>query len=415
MKAIVRDDIIGLQSYVEAEFKYKKYIEIISECGGYCFINQIERFWKNEGGRYLVQKMEEAKLVKTDYFSKYKYLRLTANALKYLHYRNDERDFSGVPKNKISVQNLKTKPSEKVLFTSVLNFEYSQSADSNVYFLKKRQIELLEKALKINNSSEIEELDLKVNQLKEEYFKHEFTRLSQEENYKRIEQSNQEIINEVKLLEMEKLSLEEKNSFLRNYDDKIESIRNRISFLDKIIGSNDLYLRSINLLNTNMNNIAREHNLIEEEIEKLKDEQEDKNKSAEKFIKKISKMRDVSKIICLLDRGSHLHIFSTFVRYHKSNYLEILKNTVKLFREHNIEITIIKLYLITIFEPPQKLNLAMKKIEDNYSGSNIEFHWELFRTSHLEKYFDTVQDNIGYIKENHLEQFASLKDKLSRK
>ena len=40
MRAIVRDDIIKLESYVDAEFKYKKYIEILNDCGGYCFLDQ---------------------------------------------------------------------------------------------------------------------------------------------------------------------------------------------------------------------------------------------------------------------------------------------------------------------------------------------------------------------------------------
>ena len=37
MVGIVRDDIIKLETYVDAEFKYKEYIEVIAGCGGYCF------------------------------------------------------------------------------------------------------------------------------------------------------------------------------------------------------------------------------------------------------------------------------------------------------------------------------------------------------------------------------------------
>ena len=46
MKSIVRDDIISLESFVAAEFKYKYYLETLMKSGNYCFLDQFKRFIK---------------------------------------------------------------------------------------------------------------------------------------------------------------------------------------------------------------------------------------------------------------------------------------------------------------------------------------------------------------------------------
>ena len=51
MKAIVRDDIIALNSFVAAEFKYKIYLEMIMKAGNYCFLDQFKRFIRSEERR----------------------------------------------------------------------------------------------------------------------------------------------------------------------------------------------------------------------------------------------------------------------------------------------------------------------------------------------------------------------------
>lgn len=414
MKAIVRDDIIGLESYVDAEFKYKKYIEVIAECGGYCFIEQVERLWKSEGGRYLVQKMEDANLVKTHYFSKYKYLVLTPNALKYLYYRDDERDFSDIPKNKIPIKNIKPKPSDKVLFTSVLNFEHSQFGENNKFLLKKDHLEMLENSLKINNDLKIKKLDTDLSNLKEEYFKHKFAMERQEPIYIKLEESNKELNNKIKILDNEKLLLEEKSSFIKNNNNKIESIEEIINHLKEIISVNSYCLKSIDLTRKEMNDIAIKHNSKEKEIEQLYIEQREKNKLADEIIDKLITIRDVSKTICLI-QNNKMFLVSTFVKYHKLNYLEIIRDIISTCSKKGIEITTVELNIISIFEPPKRMNLALKKIEDNYNGTLIDFKWKHILSKKLDKYFDTVQDSIGYVKEDHVEQFAKLKDKLSKK
>lgn len=425
MKAMVRDDIIGLESYVDAEFKYRFFIEAISECGGYCFIEQIDRIYSDSGGRYLVQKMEDAKLVKTDYFSKYKYIRLTASALKYLRYRDDERDFSDIPKNEISVQNLKTNPSEKVLFTSVLNFEhYSFSNYYNFYFSKKKHLDYLEEVLKVDNNLEIEKLQLKISKLKEDYFEHKFAVTNQVTICNRLKEQNQEMENKIKSLTQEKELLLQKNNFLKSYDGDIDRIEGYISCFNKIIESNNSDLRSMYSIEQEMNSIGFEHNSTEKEIEKLRNEQEKKSKVANEIIHKLMKLRDVSKLICVLQPEGEedgcfyektIHIISTFVKYHKSNYLETIKDTIGFMDDHNFKIRRIKLDLVSIFKPSEQMYTQIKKIENYYKDSRIDFSWKYTKTDHLEKYFDTVQDNIGYIKEDHIEQFANLRDKLSKK
>ena len=63
-------------------------------------LDQFERLWQDEGGKYLAKKMEDANLIKTDYFSNYKYVRLTPSALKYLYYRDYKEGFLDTPKIK---------------------------------------------------------------------------------------------------------------------------------------------------------------------------------------------------------------------------------------------------------------------------------------------------------------------------
>ena len=121
MKAIVRDDIILLASFVEAEFKYKEYLEILKSCGNYCFLDQFKKLIPN--GQSIVNGMLENNLIATENINKnYKYIYLTDTAMKYLYLKDSEEDFSNIQKNRISVKKVLKNPTEKQLMSSSYKF-----------------------------------------------------------------------------------------------------------------------------------------------------------------------------------------------------------------------------------------------------------------------------------------------------
>lgn len=121
MKSIVRDDIIALESFVAAEFKYKYYLETLMKSGNYCFLDQFKRFIKN--GQAIVNGMIEHNLLALENINKnYKYIYLTDTAMKYLYLRDSEEDFSDVKKNRISVKKVDKNPTEKQLLSSAYKF-----------------------------------------------------------------------------------------------------------------------------------------------------------------------------------------------------------------------------------------------------------------------------------------------------
>lgn len=121
MRAEVRDDIIGLDSFVAAKFKFEKYIQLIRDAGNYCFLDQFKRHF--EKGAYIASQLEDSNLIKTATLNNnYKYIYLTDTAMKYLVLKDDPRDFSDVKKSSISVAKVNKYPSEKVLMSSALKF-----------------------------------------------------------------------------------------------------------------------------------------------------------------------------------------------------------------------------------------------------------------------------------------------------
>ena len=103
MKAIVRDDIIALDSFVAAEFKYKEYLELLMKSGNYCFLDQFKK--QIPSGESIVKGMIENNLLGTENLNNsYKYIYLSDTAMKYLYLRTSEEDFSKVKKNRISVK-----------------------------------------------------------------------------------------------------------------------------------------------------------------------------------------------------------------------------------------------------------------------------------------------------------------------
>ncbi|MCY6485892.1 hypothetical protein OW763_16395 [Clostridium aestuarii] len=122
MRAEVRDDIIKLETFVAIKFKYEKYIDMIHEAGGYCFLSQFAYHYGNNEGRYIAKQLEDAGLIKTKAVSNYKYCYLTDVAIKYLKLKDSKEDYSDKSKNQINVKRLSVTPSDKVLLASAIKF-----------------------------------------------------------------------------------------------------------------------------------------------------------------------------------------------------------------------------------------------------------------------------------------------------
>lgn len=127
MKAMVRDDIISLDAFVKARFKYEKYIQMIDDAGGYCFINQfVQHFGGESKGRHLIEQLVTNGFIQVKSMNNFKYCYLTTVSLKYLKYKDDPRDFSDIDKNYIYIKKVTQDPSEKVLLSSAIKFAIMQ-------------------------------------------------------------------------------------------------------------------------------------------------------------------------------------------------------------------------------------------------------------------------------------------------
>lgn len=121
MKAIVRDDIISLNSFIAAEFKYKSYLELLMKAGNYCFLDQFKKLIPS--GQTIIKGMLENNLIATENINKnYKYVYLTDTAMKYLYLKDSNIEYSNGEKNKISVVKVSKFPSEKQLLSSAYKF-----------------------------------------------------------------------------------------------------------------------------------------------------------------------------------------------------------------------------------------------------------------------------------------------------
>lgn len=420
MKATVRDDIIGLDSYVDAEFKYKKYIEILYECGGYCFLEQFERHWKKDGGKYLAKKMEKAKLLKSDYYSNYKYLRLADNALKYLKYRNDERNFTDVPKNKIAIQKLKKNPSEKVLFTSAMYFELTQFKDieGNIFLKKNKQIERLRNTFTLDNTPLIQEKEKHLENLKIKLDQYNFSIDKFADMYANAK-GIKDILKEIKGTETSKKDqLQNKKNLFKNYDDEIRDIENQLEAMKKITTQVEKNDRIMQYYAIKIKELEKEIKRTKETIKKLKQEQEIKDKDVEEKVQRLIMLRDISKCVCILSKPNgknRLMFFSVFPNNPKSNYIELVKEAIKIF--DNVKIDELYFHLISIKDVTKKVEDIFGKVK-NYmkiKHDKVEVITKYDKLTKLKKYSDQVTDKISYIKEDDIATFEKLREKLKSK
>lgn len=415
MKATVRDDIIGLDCYVEAEFKYRKYLELIIDCGGYCFLEQFERLLKDEGGSYLAKKMEESNLIKLESFNKYKYIRLSSNALKYLYYRDDENDYSEIPKNKIPVRNLSSTPSNKVLFTSAMLFELSQISKSNHWLLKSKQKEKLELELIKNNDNLIKEKIEALNKLKTEYntnqsiikFITENQLELQIEEIKNISESlDQDITERKREIEDNKMQIFKSK--------KISYLERLYENTDKIKSENNNLIKSIENINKKISSLKKQIQIIEGEIIELQNETDMSKKRAEIIIPEMIQLRDISKIVCSL-KQSYLQFVIFSVKDEGGNYSKLIKNILILLSENNVTINNIRIFFISPFNENKDIKKIEYFIKQDYRYERINFEFKHIILPEIKKYLDEVSNTVSFIKESNIEDYIKLKDKLNTK
>lgn len=454
MKAVVRDDIISLGTYVSAKFKYKEVLEALYGCGGYCFLEQFERLLESKGGRNLAKNMEEEKLIKTDYFSRYKFVRLTATALKYLYYRNDERDFSGVPKNTITVQNLKSNPSEKVLFTSSMYFElYYKDKDRYHYFIKENHIESLKTQFTKDYSDNITELEKLVSDYTSKINYINLIIINIKKVVEIEKNNNKCLSNIINQLSEEKASIEAKKNMIMKYTTETERIEYLHEELNKLLTANNEGAKLMKTLMDNKKALIDGINNANNKIKKYKTTQIISDEKTTEIIKYFMQQRDISKVICLYDiTNFKLTVISTFVKLTKSSYPALLKKIANFLFDKGFFVKSVELNLVSVYRLNDNVREAIrgdiKKIsnpgcdnivkydptifDDTIERDKDFFEWrdKTYRNLILgeieysvnfgtipkfEKYFDTIADSISYVKKKDIEQFQELKDKLAKK
>lgn len=120
MRYIIRDDIVKKDTFYEAT-KYRRFLQVIKEAGGYVFNSQIEKLWHTHGGKYLIKKLIDSGLIKTVKWNGFSYIYLTEASLKYLKYGHSEQNFDGIKKNTLGVKVL-GEPTDSIIITSSLKF-----------------------------------------------------------------------------------------------------------------------------------------------------------------------------------------------------------------------------------------------------------------------------------------------------
>lgn len=362
MKGEVRDDIISLDNYVAAEFKYKEYLELLFNAGGYCFLDQFKTFIQS--GATIIKNMQEHSLVGVENINNcYKYVYLTDTATKYLELRGCKEDYSNVKKNQISVKKFKKNPSQKQLFISAFKFHLLTHGDRSVTkeSINKTFYEYLLRINFHNNMNDvskeildelIKKYEDKNNELEDEIKAKELKIKENESNFLYIlgGLKNSPIDREIRELSSESRIVSEqidnisKTTLKRGLADtqnqkkcidlKIELLKQQQEMLDEIINKSNKVINSLkydlNKLVENKNKINNIENIIKTKLK------EQVNPVYEELRKKVDNLHDISKVIARLDEDKlEFNIFdcghfSTGYSYIKHiNSLEVKDSTYK--------------------------------------------------------------------------------------
>lgn len=390
MRAEVRDDIISLDSFVAAKFKFEEYLEILKKVGNYCFLDQFKHHFKN--GAYIASQMEEYNLIKTEALNNnYKYIYLTDTSMKYLILKDDQRDFSNISKNSISVIKVNKYPSEKVLMSSALKFALLMERKVDISkesVVKQARRAFLHQYNIKTYDKEKKQLQDKLEAIKREYFKEEEIKNRMVEIFKKIDELEFGI--GLKTLEKEKNNLIRKINDLEKEDEELgllgmkrkKEIPGEINELkDKLKTVNrSIYLREQWMeIENNIKKINLEYSKIKNELKKI-ETIEDKNKEIEsKFEKienKIINLYDKSKIIILFqEKRIQFVILDTGNTKTAYGYLKMI-NEIKTL---DYEVDILEIVIISYsekraksleaeFKETQKEREKTLKIMEQYEG-----------------------------------------------
>jgi len=220
----IRDDVIKLEAYVAAAFKYDEDLTRIFEVGGYCLVSQLKKRYGESKAKRMIDDMESHSLIVTEFYSNSKYVYLTQNALKYLANKDNASEIIKTKK-----KNIDKFPAERVMIASIMKYE----VEKELYFMKRRDyIKVLrQKILEIKQIKNINSVE-NLNTNKENYIKNKA-------GVKKIIDTFQQILKKDINIEIEKLTNELSGRYdqtLKKYDDLIaqsEEIEKRIDMYTK--------------------------------------------------------------------------------------------------------------------------------------------------------------------------------------
>lgn len=428
MKRLVRDDIIRLDSYVEAEFKYRKELEIIKGVGGYFFLDQAKKYWDHKGGEYFIKKMEDAKLLIKDTFGKYVYYRLSSTAIKYLTYRDSDKDYSDIEKSKLSGSYLSAHPSEKVLFTSSMLFTVS-SLLTNVA-TRPKHIETLEKFLFVNRSAKKLETKKRLDLLEVEISR---ANLVNQSTTKAINQVCKELRanreNRVTLSENIKV-MEDGATLLKSNKHEIDKKRLEIALESKFT---DALFEIKNILpSIEVYPLENERQGLVHKLHELKKEEEYSIVEGQKIISKFMKYRDSAKVMLTLCKDTnededyegefYKPISQTFLKVyvfsvrHPSSYLGIIRNALKLLNESPLikRIDCVDVSFISVFECNESvLEEDLKELQEE-SKFRFRYSSNCAALYSMQNYLQVPNSDISYIKRKDVDTFEELRKKLDK-
>ena len=397
----------------------------MNECGGYCFLNQIERYW--EGGKYLARKLEELGLVKMISYSNYKFVMLGDTAMKYLSYRDDPKDYSDTAKNMIPIKKLKSNPSEKVLFTSSFKFEIMHSLNKD-FLEKTKYLDIWDNKLNSNFKSkenEITEIKQKILKLEQECNEYteiytDFLKELEVVNLEQLAQRKRDIQNEIDKQEIELQKLISLNrSAIENR--KLALIKEQ-ELVDKL-----LYIQM------KIKKSKQPYFNKKEQIKELSNELNKMEEIQKKIIEKIEKARstilnlhDKSKIMMLpIDKGNLIFlIFDTGATMkNPKTFWELINNTLEvlgyepIYRTEPKEIEIIFFaneYESRLKEYTKIAEFVQKQLKR--VNCDIGFSWRTSKiTEALKDYKKQSSSTYNHIKEKDIDSFENLRDNILSK
>ena len=430
MIALIRDDIISLESFTAAEFKYKAYLNMIRKSGNYCYLDQFKKIIPS--GERIVKGMLQLNLIGTENINKnYKYIYLTDTAMKYLYLRDSERDFSDIKKNRISVPKVNKNPSEKQLLSSAYKFHLIALGEKKIYkydilvdvakfisikSIGQTAIENLDWAVGINQSitlkrERIEKLNKKIDD-----FKFNINQIN-------CGLSLLDINSEIKELEELKLEydeinkqirLKEKSTFKAGLNNLKERSDNIIAIKDEVEKRFKIKQRIIKNYNQYVEGIEKNIGEIQEEIKKhqemlLLNDQRNENIAAkiDKTLKMFENLYDISKIItrinddCLefiiLDTGTVKTACTYIKKINEIDELNIGYNQRKIYIYSYSKIRAENLYneFMAIKRNKDK---ALSTIKTFNSCNDSDFKPDFYRAA--EKIYDETPEFKVEIKED---------------